>query len=1337
MNPTESPDSAGQTVPTKKNGLAVSIAKWLLITFLTLILIVVAVLSIGPSIHLAPYRQDINHWLTNTLKRPTAINGDMTLTLSWSPEVLLGDIEIADTDPNAYMPFFSAAKIAAKVEIAPLFENTLSIKHLDLKNIQLNPQIDPEGKPNWMLAGMNDKQEDKTPDSSNESPAMKIKLSDSISAEQISLSYLDQTSYQGFDWQLESLSLTKPDNWLLETQGSVMGEMYQLVLKGELEKLLNEQTGKLDIQGQFAGAELNIDANIIPPSKGTSTASLDFNWLDTTALEYHLGLDAKYAAPMAMKASLKASEKGFSISDLTINSPVTHGDGFLDVKLAQTPDDINLISGRLNIPLVDLRPWLQPEEVPEMVGYANAAPQKSPLQMALEQWLEKTSTDVKLGIGEIKGLGTNVSNISLNIEGKQGKLTAPMTADIADVPFRGHANIDATDWTSTVDIRLGAKDSQLGEMAGWITGIPNAHGSLKKAELAVTTEGTKLKEWIDNSTLNLEVDSADVDWGSKATFAISKAELKAGMLLPFQSDIRGQLMGIPVTVSAKAGTLEDILQKRDWQTQIQFNSPVLHVDASGMLAGTEWQPGSWFNLNITSKDASKLSPWLGTHASISGAIDLKGKLNYRPGAIAFDLPSLKLMNTVGTANIVWHQDTPSPLLEFTSHFTRLDFTQFGQFVNDDELPQVEQTAPTQGVNLDVPLLPDSIVIADANLDLKVDEMRWGEQSLDNLSFKGKVRRGQLSKAPFSASYAGSQYKGDISLGLSDQKISAGLNLSVNEPNIGAVLQQLNLADNLKMQLRSASLALSLSGRTVLELMEQAKVDTRFNGGVLKVADIYTGKAIDVYLNSGSFVTGPDTATHLKMTGTASGLPVEVTLDSLSLRQANDGRSKVPLTMAVSLGDTHFTARSDVVVPLDLKTMTVKVAADTPSLDRFNRFTGADLPPYGPINLSASMTMDEVGYRLQDLIVSVGSSKLTGHGNVIPPQATNQLTRPKLELAFSAPFIQLDDFNIPHWSAWIPEKKTSEAEGKKAETKAGVTSDITDKKASGDAKDKPIPVVSPEGLLIADANFKLDVNEVRSGKDWLGAGKLYWTLKDGLLTLSPLNVQIPGGLIHVEGDIAAKGKMFDINLKGNVKNFDYGVIARHIDPETEMYGTLSTRFTLKSLANNPDSLMQNATGFVGFSAWPKAFDAHLIDLWAVSLTDAIIPNFTDNDPSQLNCVAAGLDIDHGKMKQREMIMDTSRIHVIGDFSANYKDRAFDLSLTPLSKHAQIFGLQTPVSINGKFEDFSLSVPWTEILKTTVRFTTSPVVTPLRWLFEEPLPKDASAECERIWQGSPVS
>ncbi|MFZ6044298.1 hypothetical protein ACOV11_27890, partial [Vibrio natriegens] len=82
--------------------------------------------------------------------------------------------------------------------------------------------------------------------------------------------------------------------------------------------------------------------------------------------------------------------------------------------------------------------------------------------------------------------------------------------------------------------------------------------------------------------------------------------------------------------------------------------------------------------------------------------------------------------------------------------------------------------------------------------------------------------------------------------------------------------QFNITDSFDMHLAQARLAVSLEGRTVLELMEHAQVSAELSGGRASIADSYTGKALAVKLDRGHFVTGPDTQTRLTLSGMAAG-----------------------------------------------------------------------------------------------------------------------------------------------------------------------------------------------------------------------------------------------------------------------------------------------------------------------------------------------------------------------------------------------------------------------------------------------------------------------------------
>jgi AsmA family protein len=1280
------PHSQTDASPSLKPRRLKKIAKWTSISLLSPMILLTGVLSYGVNLDLVPHRAYINQWLTDNLHRDAEITGDIELEISFNPAIRLEGLMISNIEAIPWQPMLTSGYLEAQISVLPLLNNTLEIDHLELENIALNLAKTADNVTNWAfneppspssVTSLNTNDESQFPAPSDTGLPFTLRLSDSISAKKITVAYENQPQNQYVGLFLENLNLTKPDTWQLDVKGHTMGQDYDLTLEGDLENLINEHQGSFNAEGEFAGAKLNINANVVPLQQGESHATVQLDWQDTRPIEDLLGLDVKPIAPLSINADITASKNHFSITDLALKSPITQAKGYLDVKLdVPYTDGHNFIEGQLNIPLIDLRPWLQPEvPQPVMMSAYGAAPQLSPLQRALDQWLMKTTTKIGVNIGEIKGLGTNVADLSLDIEGIDGKLHAPMTADIANVPFRGSATIDATEWTSNVDITLGAKDSSLGEIAGWLTGIPYASGHLTSSELTVTTQGTKLQEWLDNSKIALSIDDANVGWGNQAIFAIDTAQLTAGMNRPFSSDIQGELMGISTEVTARAGTLGDIINGRNWSTHLRINSPVLDVKAQGLLVGTQWQEGSWFNLTVQGDDVSHLSPWLGTQTNVNGEIALNGKLTYQDKWINLDIPVLSLMNSRGQFTAKWRPEDSNPFLVLDMQFDQLDFTQFGQFVNDDELPQVEQAVPTQGVNLDVPLLGNDLVIADADLSLSVKTMTWSEQHVDNVSFKGKVRNGKMPVSPFGASYAGSLYSGDLAFNLNNANISTQLNLGVNNPDIGRILSQFDVTDDLSMKLKSAQLAIDLSGRTIIELMEQAKIEARMSGGELRLADVYTGKAINVALDNGHFITGPNDATQLKIAGQASERAVSIKLDSLSLKQANDGRKSLPVSLAVNVGDIAFNTYSNITLPMDMKRLNLAFDAYTPNLDHFNVFTGVELPPYGPVKLAAQMSMDDVGYHLRDMMVQVGDSKLMGKGNIIPP--IKEKDRPFIDIALHAPFIQINDFKTSGWQAWLAEKQTAES----------TLADSSTNSNDGDA----VPVISPKGLEIVNANFKLDVDEVRSGDDWLGAGKLYWQLEQGQFTLQPLHVKLPGGDINIGGKVKAKQEMFDINLQGKVTNFDYGILARRLDPNTDMHGKISTQFSLKSIANTPETLMNNANGFIGFAAWPETFEANLIDLWAVSLTDAILPNFTNDDPSVLNCFAAGIDIKQGIMTQRDLLLDTTRIQVNGLFNASYADRAFDLYLNPKSKKAQIFSLQTPIEVHGKFDDFDLDVP----------------------------------------------
>ncbi len=1280
-------------------------------------------LTVGIQLDLSPYRTRITQWLTHSLQRDVTIAGDMKLTLSFSPSFYFSGIKLANMKGYEWKPMAEVGTVEARISVLPLVTKTLKIDSAKLENIRLNLLRSRQGKANWVFFSTHETPQKTTNPPSDEGLLpYKLVLSEDIAAKNIQILFQDQSSGTFFDWSLATMDLQQKDHdWLLKANGKVMGQPYDLSVAGGIDQLINNRSAELKLTGKFAGAELNAETDIVPFEQGNSQLSINLNWANTQPLQALLGLDVAPMAPLSLKSRIMLGKNNLSVSQLQLNSPVAQASGKLDLQLGEH----NTIDGQLTIPQVDFSPWIQSAAQPKpRAVFFGAAPRvKSPLQMALDKWLVNTSTHIAMELHEVKGLGTDINNISLNIKGEQGLLSAPMTADIAEVPFEGEARIDSRGWVSTVNIDLEANDAPLGTMASWLSSIKGSHGHLDKAKLSLSTQGTKLKEWIGNSQLEFNLKDTRLKWGEQGSWAIDQATFQAGMTRKTDISVSGQLMSVPASLRVSSGTLLELIQKKTWYTAIDFSSPALTLKAKGELAAGSWIKGSWFNLDVTSQNIHKMNPWLGTNSTEQGRLKLTGKLSTDGEQALLTIAPMQLMDSTGKLTVRWRPEPEKMYLFMDARFKTLNLTQIADWVGSppanspDQYPQSDASKiAAHGLELDLPILSSSIVIADADLNFGIDTINWSNQVIKEVQLQGKIRDGWLKQSPFSAYYAGGNYRGNMQLDLRDRLIKAGFNLSVTTPDIGQMMANFGVTDNLDMTLDSAKIGIQLKGRTLQELMDQASIDAQLAGGTWNLFESYTGKSFPIAINRGSFITGPETATQLIINGEVDSLPLAITLDAISLAEANDGRNKFPVTLDIKLGDMIFNAESSIALPINRQQVDLAIHGFTPNLSRFNRFMKVDLPPYGPITLAGNLSMDSQGYRLKELMVKVNHSYLNGNGSIIPGKSNKDKTNFNLKL--KAPFIQIDDFAVENWQAWLPAEDQSEPDEHQKQLAQS---------------NKPAPFLSPDSLQLMNANFQLDVDEVRSGNDWLGAGQLHWQLKDGQLTVEPLKVMLPGGEIDFAGVVKAVNHQFDIALNGGADHFDYGILARRIKPDSDMQGMVSLAVDVNSRSETPDTLMDNASGNLRFAVWPKQFEAGIIDLWAIGLVDAVMPAFNQDNQSLLNCTAGSFVMKKGQMQQKKVLLDTSRIQVDGEVEADFANKTLNVYLTPRSKKAQIFSLQTPIQVTGQFEDFSLNVPLSAILKTSVRFTTSPVVSPLRWLLETPLDKDGSLLCEQIMKG----
>ncbi len=387
-----------------------------------------------------------------------------------------------------------------------------------------------------------------------------------------------------------------------------------------------------------------------------------------------------------------------------------------------------------------------------------------------------------------------------------------------------------------------------------------------------------------------------------------------------------------------------------------------------------------------------------------------------------------------------------------------------------------------------------------------------------------------------------------------------------------------------------------------------------------------------------------------------------------------------------------------------------------SLAQLDSYAGVSLPPLGPYTLAALITADNTLYALSELDIRVGESNMQGR-----MQLDLSGDRPRADVELKTSVLQLEDFIFDDWTmVAADETPTAEQQGPDSTPDEDTTARI-------DA------LLSRESMTLMDARFSLDVARVLLGKEEMGGGQLGVTLENGRLDVKPVRLDIPGGALNMSISLEPTDKDMAAAFAIDIDHFDYGVLARHRKPDTDMGGHISVDGSVSSRVDVGEQLFRNANGHLLFGLWPDNIEADVFDLWTVNLLLAVMPSVDEVPQSKVNCLIAGFEFNDGLATQRALLMDTTNMQVGGEVEANFKTEKIHVYLRPQAKVPQFFSLATPIEVDGNFSDFGVSPAPGALIGTVVRLLTSIVTVPVQHLFREKIPEDGETACAIAYQG----
>jgi uncharacterized protein involved in outer membrane biogenesis len=362
------------------------------------------------------------------------------------------------------------------------------------------------------------------------------------------------------------------------------------------------------------------------------------------------------------------------------------------------------------------------------------------------------------------------------------------------------------------------------------------------------------------------------------------------------------------------------------------------------------------------------------------------------------------------------------------------------------------------------------------------------------------------------------------------------------------------------------------------------------------------------------------------------------------------------------------------------------------------YTLADLalPQTPPYDIKGRLIKEGDTWKLHGFTGQVGDSDLGGNLDV-----TYRNGRPDLVADLHSRVVDLDDL-----AGFIGAAPSAEAgETSSAQQK------VTAVKEAADPRLLPNDPIQLEKLRSLDADVKYVGESIRNTRSPIDKLEAHLVLKDGNLTLSPLNFTVAGGRISSEINIDARQDPLKVGAKTEVRNLQLSKLFPQNELLKTSVGVIGGRANLQGTGNSVAALAAHADGSLGLATKGGKVSNLLMEAVGLDAFEIAKFLFRGDQSVALNCAVADFAIRDGIVKPHAFVLDTSDTNVHVEGNVNLRDESLDLSVHALPKNYSPLALRSPLHVKGTLKDPKVRPDTQLAVKVSVAAVLGALVNPL--------------------------
>ncbi len=432
-------------------------------------------------------------------------------------------------------------------------------------------------------------------------------------------------------------------------------------------------------------------------------------------------------------------------------------------------------------------------------------------------------------------------------------------------------------------------------------------------------------------------------------------------------------------------------------------------------------------------------------------------------------------------------------------------------------------------------------------------------------------------------------------------------------------------------------------------------DVRIEDARLSYRDGATGKTTKITLTSITVrADGANAPLKVELAGALdkTGFEISAVLGPL---KALAGLAPYPVELTARLLGAVIEAKGKVISPLNKPEIDLALSVEGKDIG----LAGVPLPP-GPYRLRARLKGGGQSFALSGIDAGIGSSAIGGKASFVLSGP-----RPAISAELSSSLIDLADFTPPETA----KKAAKKAEKTKAARKRLFSAD-------------PLPLAA---LGAADADIKIRVKRILAKKIAISDVAIDLALKNGKLTVRPINAVLAKGAIAGNFELDTRGKTAKVTVMLSVKKLDIAALLKEMGQEALASGQIDFYTRLRGTGNSVRAIMAGAGGRLNIISGGARVNSKYVDLLGADLLQVA----TSTGNTKVNCLVARFNIAGGLAKDRGILFDTEKMSVKGEGTINLQTEALDLKFTPKPKDASLINLALPWRVRGTLLDPSVS------------------------------------------------